>query len=213
MAPPPPANHQPDQPNGKAITVQQSNSHFPLLKNSLPLPNVNDAAYTRNRRLISNGEKMHSTMLSCPKSLALDRTKQQLYTGTLSGKVYCCSLVQSDDSSSSSSQTAAPAPEPQVLHSFDGGRPLGMRLSSDGTVLYFIEANSGLYAYDLQRKECRHLLGRCSLILISKPLHGYQPLLSLPLIALFAHLLCLLCLAFHRPGRHSLPRWPTFEVL
>ncbi|KAH9395763.1 hypothetical protein TYRP_020500 [Tyrophagus putrescentiae] len=129
----------------------------------LPLPNVNDAAYRRNRRLISSSsgtgcEKMHSTVLSCPKSLALDRTKQQLYTGTLSGKVYCCSLVQSDDSSSSSSQTAAPAPEPQVLHSFDGGRPLGMRLSSDGTVLYFIEASSGLYAYDLQRKECRHLL-------------------------------------------------------
>lgn len=130
----------------------------PILKNSLPLPNVNDAAYTRNRRLISsNGcEKMHSTVLSCPKSLALDRSKQQLYTGTLSGKVYCCSLVQSDDSSSQ----AAPAPEPQVLHSFDGGRPLGMRLSSDGTVLYFIEANSGLYEYHLQRKECRHLLGR-----------------------------------------------------
>ena len=105
----------------------------------LPLPNVNDNAYTRNKRVI-NVEKLHPQIV-CPKSLALDE-QGKLYTGTVDGGVYC---VQNDSTL-------------RIITNFDKGRPLGMRISSKN-VLYFIEANSGLYSYDLQSSELKHLLG------------------------------------------------------
>ena len=108
--------------------------------NRLPLPNVNDNVYTRKKRVI-NVEKLHPQGIICPKSLATDR-QGRLYVGTLDGKV--CS-VQNDDKF-------------EVVTSFAKGRPLGMRITTDN-VLYFVEANSGLYAYDLERKDLKHLLG------------------------------------------------------
>lgn len=104
---------------------------------------MNDNAYTRHKRVIVC-EKLHSAQIVCPKSLAVDSTSGKVFTGTLDGNVFA---VEGDKS------------VPQLITNFAKGRPLGMRLSKDGKLLYFIEANSGLYSYHLERKELKHLLG------------------------------------------------------
>lgn len=107
----------------------------------LPLPNVNDDLYTRNKRIIQS-QKVYPQLL-CPRSIAIDRDGN-LYTGTLDGNVYC---IWQDGSN-----------RQQIVSHFDNGRPLGMRMSTKN-VLYFVEANSGLYSYDIDIKLLHHLLG------------------------------------------------------
>lgn len=106
----------------------------------LPLPNVNDDLYTRNKRIIQS-QKVYPQLL-CPRSIAIDRDGN-LYTGTLDGNVYC---IWQDGSN-----------RQQIVSHFDNGRPLGMRMSTKN-VLYFVEANSGLYSYDIDIKLLHHLL-------------------------------------------------------
>lgn len=109
---------------------------------------MNDSAYTRRRRVVLC-EKLHSPAIGCPKSLARDR-QGRLYAGSLDGKVYC---VHNDDTQAI-----------EVVATFPNGRPLGMRITPAENVLYFIEANSGLYAYHLERKDLKHLLGNLTII-------------------------------------------------
>lgn len=108
------------------------------------MPNVNDKRYQCNRRVV-RCEKLHPDHIVNPKSVAIDRSGR-LFTGSLDGNVYCLS-------------PAGPDQAVTAVASFpNGGRPLGMRLSND--VLYFIEANSGLYSYHLQTESLKHLLSK-----------------------------------------------------
>ena len=123
---------------GKFIGKQTNWTPFYIELHRLPLPNVNDKLYSRNKKLV-HSEKINELKIKNPKSITFDR-QGKLYTGSIDGCVYCLS----DD-------------ECDVVASFPNGRPLGVRISND--VLYIIEANSGLYALNLKTKDLKHLLG------------------------------------------------------
>ncbi|KAH7640438.1 LOW QUALITY PROTEIN: adipocyte plasma membrane-associated protein [Dermatophagoides farinae] len=107
----------------------------------LPLPNVNDKIFNRNKKSFE-AIKIENDKIITPKSLALDpKDSNRLYIGSATGYVYCLQNKNIVD----------------TIASFSDGRPLGIRLFRQK--LYFIEANSGLYAYDLDTKLLTHLLG------------------------------------------------------
>ncbi|OTF82939.1 adipocyte plasma membrane-associated protein-like protein [Euroglyphus maynei] len=103
----------------------------------LPLPNI----FNRNKKSF-DAIKIEKDKIITPKSLALDPDdSNRLFIGSATGYVYC---LQNNNVV----ETIASFP--------DGGRPLGIRLFHQK--LYFIEANSGLYVYDLHKKSLTHLL-------------------------------------------------------
>lgn len=95
-----------------------------------------------------------SDKVSCPKSLAIwnkggkQDAPVELYTGTLDGKVV---KITANNEGGNQDQT-------EIVAQFENGRPLGMRITSKG-ILYFIEANSGLYSFDLNEKKLDKVLG------------------------------------------------------
>lgn len=82
-----------------------------------------------------------------PKSAAVDG-EGRVYCGSIDGSVYCLSPPDSGVGGGASCE---------LVTSFVNGRPLGVRLVRN--LLYVIEANSGLYTFDLHSSTLTQLLG------------------------------------------------------
>lgn len=114
----------------------------------LPLPNVNDRLYNKNKKLVQS-TKIQKDKIFQPKSIAIDRERQRYYTGSKDGNIYC---VNAENDSIIESIVNIP-----------DGKPLGLRLFKNE--LYFIEANTGLYVFNLTTKSLTHLLGNISQVM------------------------------------------------
>ncbi|KPM09979.1 adipocyte plasma membrane-associated protein-like protein 2 [Sarcoptes scabiei] len=91
--------------------------------------------------LLVAAEKLFDGLVLNPKSVCISEDECYLYTGSINGNIYQIDLDQRSLN---------------VIANFPNGRPLGIRLFRN--VLYFIEANTGLYSFDLETKSLKLLL-------------------------------------------------------